>query len=414
VIAAHQWPRRPHRRRRALIAACTVALFLAGASGGGSAYPRADEAGAASGGANASAFDAQGMWIWYISRSQGGSVERIIARARRSGVGTVYVKAGDASSSWSQFSSSLVSTLHAAGLKVCAWQFVYGSAPYSEADVGAAAVAKGADCLIIDAEGHYEGKYAAADRYIRSLRSRVGPDFPLSLSGFPYVDFHPSFPYSVFLGPEGAQYNQPQMYWKTIGTSVGGVFAHTYTYNRAYERPIYPIGQTYLNPGRRKIKKFRRFAISYGAPGVSWWSWQETSGAEWKALGRRVRRIPGLAPSYTLPQLKKGSRGDLVVWAQQHLIGAGQTQLPATGIFGSGTYAAVAAFQQQNGLLVDGMIGTATWYKLLAQTPVRIAWGARGLSAGSRSLAARPGGASAPLSASLPARANEIDPGPRP
>src|SRR4051794_12476261 len=154
-------------------------------------------------------FDRQGMWIWYVDKSDGGSMSRIIARARRYGIGTLYIKSGDAGSSWSQFTPGLVTQLHRAGIEVCAWQFVYGDNPLGEARVGGESVKDGADCLVIDAEGQYEGKYAAADRYIRSLRQRIGPNFPLSLAAFPYVDYHPSFPYSVFFGKEGATYNQP-------------------------------------------------------------------------------------------------------------------------------------------------------------------------------------------------------------
>jgi putative peptidoglycan binding protein len=412
VTAATQWQAGP-KWGRAFAVRCAIASILGLATAGGAApLASADSGAPGSGTANASGFDAQGMWVWYVSRSSGGTPAGIIGRARRSRVGTVYVKAGDGSSGWSQFTSSLVSALHAGGLKVCAWQFVYGGAPYKEANVGAAAVAKGADCLIIDAEGQYEGKYASADRYIRKLRSQIGPSFPVSLAGFPYVDYHPGFPYSVFLGPEGAQYNQPQMYWKTIGTSVGQVYAHTYLYNRVFQRPIYPIGQTYSDPPRRQLKRFRRYGINYGASGVSWWSWQETSGREWGALGRRIWRMRGFQPSLELPVLRKGSKGDLVVWAQEHLIAAGQNQLPVTGLFKGQTYDAVAAFQQQKGLLADGMIGTDTWRALLDYTPVRVAWGSD-VYTRARSITARPGGADAPLSASLPGR-DEIDPGPRP
>ena len=105
---------------------------------------------------------------------------------------------------------------------------------------------------MIDAEAEYEGKYAAADLYIRACAAKIGANFPLSLAGFPYVDYHPAFPYSVFLGPGGATFNQPQMYWKAIGTSVRGVFEHTYLYNRIWGHPIYPIGQTYEAPGERR------------------------------------------------------------------------------------------------------------------------------------------------------------------
>lgn len=411
--AVPQWPGSKRSRRLALV--CAIGSMLAlGAVGAPSAL-----AGPGGGTAKASAFDSQGMWIWYITRSSGGTAAGIIARAKRSHVGTVYVKAGDGAGGWRQFTRSLVSSLHAGGLKVCAWQFVYGRAPYREAKVGAAAVSKGADCLIIDAEGQYEGRYASADRYIRKLRSRIGPDFPVSLAGFPYVDYHPAFPYSVFLGPEGAQFNQPQMYWRTIGTSVGRVYSHTYRFNRVFQRPIYPIGQTYENPPRRQLKRFRRYGINYGATGVSWWSWQETSGREWGVLGRRVGRMRGFRPSSDLPMLKRRSKGDLVVWAQEHLIAAGH-DLAVDGIFKGQTYDAVTAFQQENGLLADGVIGTDTWRKLLDYTPIRVAWGsrvyrrlARSGRTLPRSLAARPGGADAPRSASLPGR-NEIDPGPRP
>jgi hypothetical protein len=372
----------------------------------------ADEGAAPGATATPSGFDSQGMWVWYVSKSNRGNVAQIIDRAKRSRVGTVYIKSGDATTTWNQFTTSLVDALHAGGLQVCAWQFVYGSAPYKEAAVGAASVAKGADCLIIDAEGQYEGKYASADRYIRKLRSLIGADFPVALAGFPYVDYHPGFPYSVFLGPGGAQFNLPQMYWKTIGTSVRNVYAHSYPYNRIYGRPIYPIGQTYEAPKKRELKRFRRFALNYGASGVSWWSWQETTGREWGALGRRVKRIAGFRPSAQLPLLKKGSRGDMVVWAQEHLLGAGQSALPVTGIFGAQTYSAVVAFQQQNGLYADGQIGTDTWVALLRATPVPVQWGARVTTSKQRSIAARPGGADAPLSGDMPAVRDELAAGP--
>src|SRR5947209_19712593 len=123
------------------------------------------------------------------------------------------IKSGDAGNYCSQFSRGLVSRLHAAGIRVCAWQYVYGNSPMSEALVGVHAVHSGADCLMIDAEGEYEGKYVSAQTYIKGLRHRIGQRFPVALAGLPYVDYHPAFPYSVFLGPGAANYNMPQMYW---------------------------------------------------------------------------------------------------------------------------------------------------------------------------------------------------------
>ena len=226
-----------------------------------------------------------GMWIWYVDASHGGNLKRIIKRARKSKIGTLYIKSGDGTNVWSQFSSSLVDRLQRAGLKVCGWQYVYGRNPVGEAKVSAVAKRRGADCFVIDAETEYEGNYSGADRYIRKLRRLVGPKFRLSLSTFPYAHYHPGFPYSVFLGPGAATVNLPQVYWKTIGDSVKEAIGTTWTYNRMYKRGIYPVGQTYLGPRLKDLTRFQRFTASYGSA-PSWWSWQETNGSEWSTLGK--------------------------------------------------------------------------------------------------------------------------------
>src|SRR3989440_11281934 len=165
---------------------------------------------------------------------------------------------------WSQFTSSYVGALKSQGLKVCAWQYVYGKKPEVEARLGATAVQRGADCLIIDAESEYEGRYAQAARYIRTLRARIGPSYPLAVAPFPYVDYHPSFPYSVVLGPGAAQYDVPQMYWPDIGTTVDAIYSHTYSFNDPYVRAIAPLGEVAGNPPSRQVERFRKLARVYG------------------------------------------------------------------------------------------------------------------------------------------------------
>jgi hypothetical protein len=415
-VVSHQF----QRRHGALALLGVLTALAAALLAPGGAGAETGGAGQVEGGGNLSntAFDRQGMWVWYVSHSEGGSVSAIVARANRFDIGTVYVKAGDGSGTWSQFSRALVTALHDGGLDVCAWQFVYGDSPVAEAKVGAAAVKKGADCLVIDAEADYEGKYAAADRYVRTLRARIGETFPVSLAGFPYVDYHPSFPYSVFFGPGGAQYNQPQMYWKTIGTSVRTVYEHTYLFNRIWGHPIYPIGQTYEGPGSASLRLFRRFATSFGGLPPSWWDWQETSGREWGALGANsaLRPVVGYRQEVVHPLLKRKTAGDMVVWAQQHLVAAGAV-LPVTGFFGRQTAGAVRVFKEERGLAANGVIDTETWNALLTYTPERVRWAARPARTSASASLGRRGeralAATKPLSASLPARAYEIPPGPR-
>jgi hypothetical protein len=343
-------------------------------------------------------------WVWYVSAS-GGSGQAIARTAKRRGLDAVYVKSGDGTNYWDQFSSELVDDIHARGLDVCAWQFVYGRDPAAEARVGARAVDAGADCLIIDAESDLEGRYAEADTYMRTLRDLVGPDYPLGLSSFPYVDYHPSFPYSVFLGPDGAQFNVPQVYWHTIGTPVITALTHTYEWNRPYDVPIYPVGQTYEDPPRQEIRSFRRYARKFGAQGVSWWSWQETSSREWRSITHRVKRLKGPAPDRSFPELTPGATGDLVVWAQELLRGGGAT-IRVTGEFDSRTERAVAAAQTVAGLPATGEIDDRTWSELLVDEPARVRWAARRTPGGT----VRIGAERAPESASLSPLGTDVPP----
>jgi hypothetical protein len=360
--------------------------------------------------ASAAAVDGDGMWIWYVSRSSGGVLDRIAAKAAKHNVRTVYIKAANGRDRWGQFSPWLVSQLKLRGLRVCAWQFVYGSRPRTEAELGAAAKRAGADCLVIDAEGHYEGRYAAAQAYIKRLRARVGPNYEVALTSFPYVTYHPAFPYSVFLGPNGAQDNLPQMYWKTIGVSTDRIYQVTWTFNSVYGRPIYPLGQTYSNPRAADVLRFRRLGAAYGARGISWWVWQYSGSRQWNALGLPFEPF-GLPPRRdTLPLLRRGNRSDLVVWAQQHLMKVGLLGL-VNGRFGAGTQQAVMNFQYANSLPITGQIDAFTWQKLLPTGPAPVRWSASrrlAVAASSRRVMAPP------LNARVPARRDELrgKPGP--
>ncbi|MDQ6842185.1 MAG: peptidoglycan-binding protein [Actinomycetota bacterium] len=354
-----------------------------------------------------SPFAYRGMWLWYVSAANNGNLGSIVASARSHGIRTLFIKSGDGSGTWAQFNPGLVSALHASGLRVCAWQFVYGDHPLAEANVGAAAVRNGADCLVIDAESAYEGKYVQAQVYVNALRKMIGASYPLGLAGFPYVDYHPAFPYSVFLGAGGAQFNAPQMYWYDIGTSVDEVYAHTYAYNDLYGRPIYPLGQVSSSPPGRQIVRFRQMARVYGAGGVSWWDWQDATPGGWHAVAARARAL-AMTANPGAPMIQRGDAGDLVVWAQEHLLGAGIT-VSVTGRFDLRMKVAVAAFQLAHGLPTDGVIGAQTWPALLSYpaAPVTRTKGGARIAQTAQAFSHRRT-LPVPQSASLPARHDEI------
>jgi Putative peptidoglycan binding domain len=384
----------------ALIAVVAAVLAPGAVAGGASAQTTTDQTTNAK---NPMAGD--GMWIWYVSRSSRGKLGAIARRAHAHGIETVLIKSGDGTRYWGQFSSGLVSALKARGLNVCAWQFVYGRKPAKEARVGAAAVNRGADCLVMDVEGHYEGRYPQASTYMSVLRSLIGPDYPLGLTSFPYVDYHPALPYSVFLGPGGAQYNLPQLYWKAIGTTVDAGFAHTWVWNRIYQRPILPLGQVYDNPKPGQVRRFRALALSHGFEGVSWWSWQSARKSHWKAI--RAPVAPAATTPYaSFPFLRVGSKGDFVAWAQQLLAGGGYTA-PISGYYQPPTQTAVFAFQADHGLPATGNLDVPTWTLLIQNKALPVRWTNGGaVAAGAPGAVAR----RAPKSAQLPTVRQEIPP----
>jgi hypothetical protein len=321
------------------------------------------------------ALTGNGMWIWELPRSDSGNLGVIVGRARASGISTVFIKSADGTNVWSQFTPALVQTLHAYGLHVCGWQFVYGKDPLGEAQAGLAAAADGADCFVIDAESAYEGRYASAQQYVGALRAALGPGYPLGLTSFPYVDYHPGLPYSVFLAPGAAQANLPQVYWKAIGGGVDAVSAHTYAHNRIYRAPIFPLGQAYDSPAPADIARFRQLWASYGSAGLSWWSWQSASTTTWSALAAPAPAATVL-PDPGWPALDRGSSGDEVVWLQQHLASLYPT-LAVDGDFGPATDQVLRSFQASRGLPATGVTDPATWQAVLTLALHPVDWTAQ-------------------------------------
>src|SRR5262245_45092174 len=93
---------KPHGFRRLAALAAALASLAAGApaaaaSTASQSPPPLEPQG------DGTAFAANGMWIWYVAKANGGSPARIAARARARGIGTVLIKAGDGTHSWSQF-----------------------------------------------------------------------------------------------------------------------------------------------------------------------------------------------------------------------------------------------------------------------------------------------------------------------
>ena len=72
-----------------------------------------------------------------------------------------------------------------------------------------------------------------------------------------------------------------------------------------------------------------------------------------------------VSPAYAGTALRTGSSGDDVRIAQSYLNKALGAGLNVDGRFGASTRQAAEAFQAREGLSIDGVIGRATWDKLV-------------------------------------------------
>lgn len=235
-----------------------------------------------------SPFLGPGMWVWYVKSDP----QSLVGRLEASGARTVFIKAADGTRRWGQFSPQLVSYLYQRGIHVCAWQYVYGDKPLSEARAAAAQVAySGVNCLVIDAEEEYKHKARQASLYLSELRKLTPKRMRLGFTSFPYVNLHSALPYKVFLGPGGADANLPQMYWHEMNRSPSRVVRETYEQNRRLGRPVYPIGQTYGNPPLYQLSRFTSELSRRGVDGFSWWSLDHSS-------TRQLERLKTLHAAY--------------------------------------------------------------------------------------------------------------------
>ncbi len=314
-----------------------------------------------------------GTALWVDQVPAGANAESMATTAGLARARTLYLKAADGVTAEPQFSAALVAGLRAQGLDVCAWVFAYGAEPLPEAQAAIAAVRTGAGCLVVDAEGAYDKRYGQAQSYVHALRAALGSRFPIALAGQPEILEHPQFPYSVFLGPGGFDFDMPLLYWRDLGLSVAAAFADVLGLNAIYGRPIVPVGQLYGEPTVAELEQFRQLASSYGLAGTSFFDLDSASSTELGALAapvpRQQRRT--LAPVTVRP----GADGDEVDWAQELLNAAG-AKLPVGGYYGAETGRAVGTFQRRHHLPVTEVLGTATWRALLRLHAREPSWAA--------------------------------------
>ena len=373
---------------RGPIAALAVAVVLLAAALAGGAG-RAEAASPVAGDAS---------WIWYVSDS-GGSGAAIGRAARRHGLDAVYVKSGDGSSYWSQFDHGLVRAIHAAASTSAPGSSSTATARRRRPGSGLGPSRRAPTAWSSTRRATTRASTRRRTLHLRRCGARSAtttrsrwPASPTSTTTRPspircsWARAAPSTTSRRSTGTRSA-----------IRSSIPS--ATPTLYNRPYDRPQFPVGQTWQDPPKRQLLGFRRLAEAYGSKGVSWWSWQDTRRKVWPRLTGRLRgRPPGPKPKVAYANLDRGDRGDLVVWAQQLLIGR-RIHVAANGRYGSKTERGVRTVQRRESLPVTGAINDATWVALLKRKPAIMNWSKQG----------NPGALeAAPPTASLAPLADEI------
>ncbi len=257
----------------------------------------------------------KGMYLWQLWNSEGGgkNLTSIITKLKSLSVTWVVIKMGDGDSNYNSPNHSLynwavqnyksmdsvTSIFHANGIKLLAFQYVYGVPHHwgnaaSETDVANSILSvKGLDGLLIDAEIEYDvlsNNDAVAQAYCDNIHSNH-PDSFLGLTAWARINGHNSFPWTTFL--DRVDVNMPQTYWAARPTTPSNELSimssqftsYTNTWvsqgDSAADKPIMPIGQGeyfgYSNDVKSgDITSFCNLSQStYNYPGVSLWEYNQ-------------------------------------------------------------------------------------------------------------------------------------------
>lgn len=222
--------------------------------------------------------EGKGFYIWKIHRCEDGDPVAITRRALDAGLAHVLVKIADGPSAYNvDLAAPVVESLKAAGISVWGWQFAYGNEPFGEADIAIHRIRTlGLDGFVVNAEGPYKGKHAAASAYMERLRQKLGEKLPIALSSFRYPHLHPELPWTEFLSY--CTYNMPQVYWVQANNPAEQLDRSIAQFRTIY--PIVPIiatGSAYEEFGWRptpvQVQAFLQRAYDLGLPAANFWSW---------------------------------------------------------------------------------------------------------------------------------------------
>lgn len=257
----------------------------------------------------------KGFFTHILSRCEGGDPAAIVNVARAAGLSHVLVKIADGvkaygvDASGNDFTAPVVQALHAAGIAVWGWHYVYGNEPAIEAKIAVQrAKALNVDGYVIDAEAEYKlaGKEAAARQFMSAVRGAL--NVPIALSSFRFPHYHPELPWSAFL--ERCDYHMPQVYWEQAH-NAGAQLRESKRQCDALPnaRPYIATGAAYSVggwlPTPAEVSEFLSVAQTLGISAVNFFEWYDCRRrlpAVWEVVAEaRWSGSPVVTPSTPVP-----------------------------------------------------------------------------------------------------------------
>jgi hypothetical protein len=227
----------------------------------------------------------KGMYLWNISRSEGGEAEAIARVAVEAGLSHVLVKIADGTQTFPyptatsapEQAQAVIDALRRSGIQAWGWQYVYGNQPEREADIAIQRCTElGVDGFIVNAEVEYKHRPSQAERYMRRLRGGLG-EMLIGLSSYRFPNLHREFPFNAFL--EGCDVNMPQVYWMRATNAGEQLMTCIAQFRQSWliQKPILPTGSAFQEHGWRprptQIFEFLDTARKT-CGGANFWVWE--------------------------------------------------------------------------------------------------------------------------------------------
>lgn len=222
----------------------------------------------------------KGFWLEDISSCEGGDPHAILRAAQAADLRHVLVKIADGLQPVEVETglAALVSMLQREGVAVWGWHVLYGDDPDGEAQVAIRQChALGLDGYVIRAGAAYErlGKEKAAQRFLHDLR--LGLSIAVALSAYRFPNFHPRFPWAVFL--KHCDFHLPLVFWEAAHNAAWQLNESKRQCDALpWARPYLAVGAAYRArsgwaPREQDVQEFLDAACVLRLAAVSFFEW---------------------------------------------------------------------------------------------------------------------------------------------